>query len=373
MNLQEFRSQFVPVRDGRIFLNHAGVSPMSDYTANAMKTAINGFQGMTPKEWLANEEGISRCRRALSTMLNVPVSDLALTRNTTDGVNWVANGLTWKQGDRVVSINGEYPTNHYPWLRLKSKGVEFHLIEPVQHRVTIDQIEEALTPNTRALAVSWVQFVSGFRIDLETVGKLCEEKGVLLVVDVIQGMGALPLDLQKCRVSFASGGAQKWMIGPQGAGFFYCPKRNLDLLEPVHVGADSVVNVVPYLNYDFTLKPDARRFEYSTLPAITLIGFGAAAEFLLNAGMGNVGQRIKLLTDILVAGLAAKGWICHSPRGENEWSGIVSFTHPTISIDDACQRLMSIGAFAREREGMLRLAPHFYLTEDEMQNVVDCL
>ncbi|MDP8244008.1 MAG: aminotransferase class V-fold PLP-dependent enzyme [Candidatus Hinthialibacter antarcticus] len=373
MNLSGYRDQFIPVRDGRIFLNHAGVSPMSDRTAQAMKRAIDGFQGMTPEEWMTNEDGIARCRRALSSMLNVPESDLALTRNTTDGVNWVANGLSWNPGDRVVSINGEYPTNHYPWLRLQNKDVEFHLIEPIHNRVTLDQIDDALTPNTRVLAVSWVQFVSGFRIDLEAVGALCAEKNVLFVVDVIQGMGALPLDLKKGRVSFASGGAQKWMIGPQGAGFFYCPKENLDLLEPVHVGADSVINHVPYLDYDFTLRPDARRFEYSTLPVIPLIGLGAAAELLLEVGMETVGERIKSLTDCLVGGLTAKGWICHSPRENNEWSGIVSFTHPTITIQEACSRLATVRAFTMEREGMLRLAPHFYQTEDEMQKVIGCL
>lgn len=373
MNLNVYRDQFVPVRKGRIFLNHAGVSPLSDRAAQAMKDAIDNFQGMTPKEWMTNETSLSRCRRALSQMLNAPEADLALTRNTTDGVNWVANGLAWNPGDRVVSINGEYPTNYYPWLRLQNKGVELHLIEPVQHRVSLEQIEQALTPETRVFAVSWVQFVSGFRLDLEAVGALCAEKSVLFVVDVIQGMGALPLDLKKSRVSFASGGAQKWMIGPQGAGFFYCPKENLDQLEPVHVGADSVVNPVPYLNYDFTLRPDARRFEYSTLPVVPLIGMGAAAELLLEAGMENVSKRIKLLTDILVNELGKKGWTCHSPREDNEWSGIVSLTHPAITIDEACSRLATVGAFAREREGMLRLAPHFYQTEDEMRTVVDCL
>ncbi len=373
MSLPSYRNQFAPAREGRIFLNHAGVSPLSDRAANAMKEAVDNFQGMTPKEWLKNENGIARCRTALSTMLNVNESDFALTRNTTDGVNWVANGLSWAPGDRVVSINGEYPANYYPWLRLKPHGVEFHLIEPILNKVTLEQIDEALTTNTRVLAVSWVQFVSGFRLDLEAVGELCRQKGVLFVVDVIQGMGAIPLDLKKSNVSFASGGAQKWLIGPQGAGFFYCPKESLDLITPSHVGADSVVNPVPYLNYDFTLKPNARRFEYSTLPVIPLIGMGAAAELLLEAGVEIIGQQIKRLTDTLVEGLTQKGWTCHSPRDNQDWSGIVSFTHSTISISEACSRLAEIGAFAREREGLLRLAPHFYQSEDEMIKVVDCL
>lgn len=231
---------------------------MPERCAKAIRDAVGCFQRLGVEDWAANAEAIDRARSAVARLINAGEDEIALTRCTTDGINWVANGLGLRSGDRVVSINGEYPANIYPWMRLRKHGVEFHLIEPVERRVTLDQIADALTANTRVLAISWVQFASGFRIDLEAVGRLCEERGVLLVVDVIQGLGAFPLDVKQCRVSFLSCGAQKWMLGPQGAAFFYCPKENLDRVELTQVGSDSVANPLPYLEYDYTPRPGAR-------------------------------------------------------------------------------------------------------------------
>jgi selenocysteine lyase/cysteine desulfurase len=298
---------------------------------------------------------------------------VALSRNTTDGINWVANGLPWEKGDRIVTINNEYPANMYPWMRLEQKGVELHLIEPVDHRVTLEQVEAALTSNTRLLTISFVAFSTGFRANLPALGALCKEKNVLLFVDLIQGMGVFPLDLKNWGVTFASGGAQKWLLGPPGAGFFYCAQENLDLLEVTMTGADCVQTILPYTDYDLTLRDDAVRFEYGTHAMLPQVGMQASLSLLLDAGMENTEACVKTSSDILVDGAKRKGYTCLSPRNDDEWSGIVILSHPTQSPETIVNQLKSKNIWAMEREGHIRLAPHFYHTEEEMKQVVDNL
>lgn len=162
-HLEPFRNQFEPTRQGRVFLNHCGVSPLPDCCAGAMKEAVERTQRLQPDDWAWLMERVDDCRAAAAEMVGVSDDEIALTRNTTEGLAWVANGLRWEKGDRIVSINGEYPANIYPWMRQQQYGVEFHLIQPVENRVTVEMLNHALTANTRVLAVSFVEFSSGFR------------------------------------------------------------------------------------------------------------------------------------------------------------------------------------------------------------------
>jgi len=373
MNLSLYRDEFEPPRPGFVYLNHAGVSPLPRRCAEAMRRIVEGNRVLSPESYGHAMARLKECREAVARMLNVTPDEIALSRNTTEGINWVANGLPWKPGDRVVSINREYPANIYPWMRLKNRGVELHLIDPVDERVSLEAISQALTPSTRLLTLSFVEFASGFRFDLEAVGNLCRERGVLFLVDLIQGMGVFPLDLKRCRVDFAAGGGQKWLLGPQGAGFFYYARERLETLEVTCAGASSVVRWTPYTDYDYTLPEQAKRFEYGTPATLPLAGMGISVNLLLEAGMENVRDRIRLLTDILVDGLTHKGYRCHSPRGEGEWSGIVSFTHPARPSASVVNELLGRDIWAVEREGRIRLTPHFYQTDGEMKRVVECM
>lgn len=372
-NLDRYRSQFDYLRDGRIFLNHAGTSPFPRCVVEAIRRYLVWNQTLTPDDWKQILGKYNDARRAIARMLRVEPDTIALSRNTTEGINWVANGIDWKKGDRVVTVNKEYPANIYPWRRLQERGVDLHLIEPVEERVPLEVIEKALTSNVRLLTLSFVEFSSGFRFDLEAVGRLCKEKEVLFHVDLIQGMGVFPIDLKRWRVDFASGGGQKWLLGPQGSGFFYCPVENLDRIQVSCVGATSVKHWLPYTEYDFTLADGAKRFEYGTPSMPSIIGMGAAVDMLLEAGMEYVRDRVRLVTDTLIDGATRKGFRCHSPRGETEWSGIVMLSHPTDSPHSIVHRLQANHIEAVEREGLIRFSPHFYQTEDEMKRVVDAL
>ncbi len=372
-NIQHLRDEFETIRKGIIFVNHAGTVTLPKRCADAMKKSIELNQTLQVSDFMQMMGMVEDCRNRAADMLNVSSEEIALTRNTTEGINFVANGLNLNEGDRVVTINGEYPANIYPWLRLQEKGVDVHLIEPVDHRVSMEQLEDALTPNTKLLTLSFVDFVSGFRFDLEAVGKLCAEKGVLFHVDLIQGMGVLPVDFHHTKVSFASVGAQKWLLGPMGAGIFYCSKDCMDSLETTVVGATSVKDFIPYLNYDYSLLDTAKRFEYSASAVHEIIGMGASLTIFLEFGMEFISHRIKLLTDILYEGALNKGYECVSPRGEGQWSGILSFKHPKKDTLDVVDQLGNANIFTREREGYIRLSPHFYQTEDEMRKIVEVL
>jgi len=251
------------------------------------------------------------------------------------------------------------------------KGVDLHLIKPQGGRVSVAQIEAAINEKTRLVSISFVDFVTGFRADIEAIGKLCHERGVFLMLDLIQGAGALPVDLKRWQVDFAAGGAQKWLMGPQGAGYFYIAEDKLDSIDVSMLGAGSVRDVIPYRAYDMTPPDDARRFEYGTLPTASIFGMNAALELLLEAGEELISERIKTITDLLVDGLSEVDMQCISPRGEGEWSGIVSFQHPEKKAEEIAAYLWQKRMFAREREGYLRIAPHFYNTEDEARRLID--
>jgi selenocysteine lyase/cysteine desulfurase len=371
--LEDIRAEFKTVWDGVIFVNHAGVSILPQRCANAMKQMVDLNQMLQVDQFMQMMRMVEDCRTRSAELLNASPKEIALSRNTTEGINWVANGLKWKSGDRIVTVNGEYPANIYPWLRLQEQGVEVHMIQPQNGRITMDQIEAAITPNTKLVTLSFVDFVTGFRIDLNAVGELCVQKNVLFHADLIQGLGAVSVDVKQAKISFASFGGQKWLLGPMGAGIFYCNKDCLDLLEVKNVGATSVKNFIPYLDYDYTLRDDAKRFEYSASAVHAIAGLGASLGIFLSTGMDLISSRIKKLTDILVDGAIQKGYDCISPRGENEWSGIVSFKHPQKDTLEVVDQLRKEQIFTLEREGYIRLSPHFYHTDAEMHKIVDTL
>ncbi len=373
MNIESFRQEFLHPQENKIFLNHSGVSPLPRRTANTMKRVIQLNQTLTFEAWQEIQSHVGLCKENLAKLLHVYPDEIALTRNTTEGINWVANGIDWHPGDRIVSIHGEYPANIYPWMNLRKKGIIFHLVQPLNNRITPEMIEEAITPTTRLVTISQVQFTTGFHADLEAIGRLCKERNVFFMVDLIQGLGAVPVDLKKCHVSFAAGGAQKWLLGPQGAGFFYCSEECMEELDITCVGSDSVKQPLPYLDYQYELRQDAARFEYATLATVCVAGMNRSVQLLLEAGEEYIAQRIKQNTDILVEGAQQKGYHCHSPRADVEWSGIVAFTHREKPNAEVIARMQQANIFVLEREGMIRMAPHFYNTPEEMHRVIEVL
>lgn len=363
---------YFPYLDHFIFFNHAGVSPLSSPVADAMRSLIEDVEhnaSTGDNKWAQRETDL---RRSLATLLNCEPFEIAITKNTGEGLSYIANGLDWKPGDNVVISNVEFPANAYPWLALERKGVEVRLARELEDgRIPLEQIVKLVDDKTRLVALSLVQYASGFRIPAEELGKFCRRRGILFVLDVFQAAGALRVDVQKLRADAAAGAFHKWLLGPEGIGFLFIRKEIMNCIDIVEWGWKSVIT--PYTSPVYRLEPkrDASRYECGTLNTYGIYGAATAIEFYLGVGAATVEQRLIELTDWLCGELKSLGCKVFSPRGPSEKSGIVSFYHPGSSAADIVRALASERIIVVERANRVRISPHYYNTQDELKRLLD--
>ncbi len=261
----------------------------------------------------------------------------------------------------------EFPSNVYPWMGLASRGVEYRQVEERDGRIDPDEILARIDSRTRMLALSWVQYASGFRSDLARLGRACRERGVLFVVDVIQGLGALALDVEADFVDVAAASAHKWLLGPEGIALLYVSDRVVERLRPARSGWRSMRDPFQWTAYDLTWNEGARRFESGTLNAYGIVALGGSLEVLLKAGAEEIEPRVLALADLAARGLKDLGFSVVSSRRRGETSGIVTAVPPGRSAQDLIKPLDQRGIVVAARAGRLRIAPHFYNTADEIE------
>lgn len=374
MNWERTRS-FFPVTQELVYLNHAGVSPVSTrveealgrYLAEATRRGAFRYGSFFDAE-------VERVRGRAAQLLGARPDEIAFVKNTTEGLGLVASGLDWQRGDRILTCDLEYPSNVYPWWSLRGRGVETIMLRGRDGRLPLASVEEALRdPAVRLLALSSVEFGSGARNDLAALGGLCRERGILFCVDAIQSLGLFPLDVEACGIDFLSADGHKWLLSVEGCGVFYCNRRVLDRLTPRVVGWRSVVESQDYDRYHLELQPSAGRFEEGTPNTAGIFALGAAIDLLLEIGIAAVASRVLELTDRLVAGLEARGAQLRSPRLPGEASGIVSFALPGEAPERSAARLRERGIFVVARRGGVRASPHFYNHEAEIDALLGAL
>ncbi|HEY4330452.1 MAG TPA: aminotransferase class V-fold PLP-dependent enzyme [Phycisphaerae bacterium] len=357
------------------FFNHSGVSPMPKPAADAMRRYIEQSENdaYITGHWYKHAE---TTRRHAAKLINADAKEIAFVKNTSEGLAFVANGLDWHAGDEIISTRSEYPANVYPWMAAAQRhGVKHIMIqERPDGRILPEDLFAAITPKTRMIAISHVEYGSGFRADLATIGAFCRQNNILFCVDAIQSIGVLPVDVQAMHIDYLSAGGHKWMLGPEGLGIFFCRRGLLDTLKP-EVGWMNVINATDYEHFDFTLRPDARRFECGGYNIAGVLALGASLEMLLNIGIHAIWSRVHALTTLLVEGLYAKGYTVYSSRNtESECSGIVSFIarnptdHPPIIKTLEDKHIIIV-----EREKRLRAAPHFYQSETQINALLNAL
>jgi cysteine desulfurase/selenocysteine lyase len=361
------------------FFNHAGVCPLPKVAANALRSYAKQAEDVAYIDtgWYRD---IERLRASAAKLLNADSEEIAFIKNTSEGIATVANGIEWHAGDRIVTTAVEYPANMYPWMDVAARfGLELVMVGEQDSNgrriVPMDELlREIQNPRTRLVALSHVEFASGQRHDIASIGKICREQKKLFCVDAIQSMGVLSVDVRAMNIDYLSADGHKWLLGPEGAGIFYCRRELLAKTRPLIVGWMNVINQDEYGSYDFTLKSDARRFECGSYTVATLLSLKAAIDLLLSVKIEPISQRLQVLTDYLIAGLESKGYNIISPRDADQWSGIVSFTSPTHDHTQIWRELRH--AHQTEiavREGRLRCSPHFYNTVEQMDRLISHL
>ena len=370
----EVRSWF-PITERCIYLNHAAISPPPITTIQAIKAQLKDVHengSANYRSWQAVKE---QARRLLANMLGARAEQVAFVRNTSDALSTVANGLTWKPGDNIVTFSREFPSNMYPWLRIRDAfGVEVRTCEERGGRIDLAELERLVDRHTRVIAISHVQYASGFRIDLKRLGRLARQHDALLVVDVIQALGVVPTDVEEELIDVAAGGGHKWLLTPEGVAYLYLSDRARERIQPTLVGWISVSDPEDYLNFDQGWNRGTLAWETGTAPTSLLHGFKASLELLTRFGAQNIANHLEELTDHLCEGLRARNYNVVSSRAPGEKSQIVCLEpHKDWSAMGLYAHLKKGNIITAPRLEYLRVAPHLYNTPAEIDELIKAL
>ena len=364
-----------PVTKRFTYLNHAAVSPPPAATIAAVEGQLKDVSqngSINFRNWLATKE---RTRTLLAAMLGARPDQVAFMRNTSDGLSTVANGLRWQPGENLVTFRNEFPSNIYPWLRLREAfGVEVRMAEERDGRIDLNELFALIDTKTRLVAISQVQYASGFRADLERLGRAARAVDALLVVDVIQALGVVPIDVQAEFVDVAAGACHKWLLTPEGVGFLYLSDRARERIQPTLVGWISVPDPDDYANFSQGWNRGALAWETGTVPMALIHGLEQSLKLLSETGVDRIHSHLEMLTDYLCERLPNKSYRIVSSRQSNEKSQIVCIQHTGgLSALDLYAHLKERRIITAPRGDRLRIAPHLYNTSEEIDALVESL
>lgn len=362
---RQYRDQF-PVTQNLVYLNHAAVAPLCRRAAEAMQGLAQDaldFGSAHYQNWLGTYEGL---RVATAKMIHATRDEIAIVKNTSEGISTVAIGIRWRSGDIVVAFKEEFPANYYPWKRLETQGVEVRWLSVFDG---LDRIDEACK-GARMLAVSYVQYLSGYRVDLIQIGEICARRGCFFLVDAIQGLGAFPIDVRAASIDALAADGHKWLLGPEGCGVLYVRKERQDEIDPIEFGWTNVAKYFDYSSRDMTLRSDAGRYECGTLNTVGCYGLRASIEFLLEAGVENVACAVQALGNQIHDGVAAMGFETLGCRSHATGAGIVSFRKAGVESQAIVRKLKDAGIIAAPRQGWVRTSPHFYIAPEEIDKML---
>jgi selenocysteine lyase/cysteine desulfurase len=364
-----------PITKDTIYLNHAAVSPPPTPTVEAVTAQLKDvvLNGSTHyRSWVAVKEN---ARKLAAEMLCARPEQIAFMRNTSDGLSTVANGLKWKPGENVVTFRREFPSNIYPWLRLReAHGVEVRMCEERGGRIDLDELISLIDERTRVVAISQVQYGSGFRADLERLGRAARRVDALLVVDVIQAMGVIPIDVEAELIDAAAGACHKWLLTPEGIGVLYLSDRARERIEPTLVGWVSVPAPEDYTNFEQDWNRGALAWETGTGATALFHGLEASLRLLSETGVERINAHLEELTDHLCERLSVLNYEIVSSRRKEEKSQIVCIEHKGGQTSSALYtHLKRQHIMVAPRGDRLRIAPHLYNIKDEIDTLVEAL
>ena len=367
------RTEF-PVAERWAYFDHAAVAPLPRRSIAAMHewAEVMGRDGVT--SWLGWKARLEAARVKAARLIGADPDEVAFINSTTQGIGYIAEGFPWQNGDNVVSVADEYPSNVYPWMNLASRGVALKRAACPEGRVDLDRIDEAIDGSTRLVTISMVEFASGFRVNLDALAGLCLFRGVALFVDAIQGLGALPLDVGRTQVDFVAADGHKWLLGPEGAGLLFIRKPWIERLRcVVGLGSHSVVNAHNYHEIDMTLKPDARRWEGGCYNMAGVQGLSASLGLFLEIGLDVVSARVLELADEVRAIAEAEGWRVYGSTRSRDRSGIVSIERPGVDPEATVMHARSQGVVISCRAGRVRISPHIVNDRSDLDRLARVL
>lgn len=360
-----------PHADAQTYLNHAATGMYSTRVAAALQEdvadragrLVDNFAKVLPR----TEAALDRLGRLVGTTRD----RLEFTPNTTEALSVLAEGLDWQPGDRVALPVCEFPANVYPFLQLARRGVEVDFMPHTDGTFTLEDVARTLTPRTRLVSVSWVQFLSGFRMDVKALADLVHAHGALLCVDAIQGLGALRLDVAEAGVDFLACGAQKWWMGPQGIAFLYLTPALQERITPRGGWLNVPLDWDDFLAYDLRFHPDARRFRLGTLNHMGALGFGAALEQVEEIGLEAIEAHVLHLSARLRTGLERLGLPRYGTDDPAHASGIVAFRHsrPEALFEALSAQRITVSS----RNRLVRVSPTWYNTDDEIDRLLEAV
>lgn len=363
---RKYRAEF-PVTEHLLYLNHAAVAPLTRRAAEAMKWLAddalhNG--SLHYDKWLESYDGL---RAATAKLIHAEPGEIAMVKNTSEGIATVALGLPWKAGDRIVAFREEFPANYYIWKKLEEwKGVQ---VEWLSYLDSLETIEQAAR-GAKLLSISFVQYLSGHRADLTAIGEICRRNDVFFFVDAIQGMGAFPIDVRAMNIQALAADGHKWMLGPEGCGVLYVQQDWQDRIEPIEFGWTTVAGFVDYASRDLAVRRDAGRYECGTLNTVGCFGLRASIEMILEVGVENIAPHVQRLGDLIADGARARGYEVMAERTPGTGAGIVSVRKPGTDARVTHAHLKARGIMTAPRQGWVRISPHFYIAPEDINRLL---
>jgi selenocysteine lyase/cysteine desulfurase len=372
MDWDAVRDEF-PITRNFNFQNHAAVAPVCRRSADAVREYLKHAE---ENAYIRGGffRRVDKVRSQLAQLIGANADEVTFAKNTSDALSMVANGLSWNNGDNIVTTNVEFPANMYPWQALRARGVQVRTVLEEDGRIPLEAVIEAVNSRTRLVTLSSVQFASGYRSDLATIGEYCQSKGVFFCVDAIQSLGVFPIDVKAMHIDFLAADGHKWLCAPEGSGIFYVSKEVQGHLRPTSIGWLSMKEPFTFGKYLFEFADSAKRYDSGSHNLCGIYSLGGSLDLIAEIGLPNITRRVLHLTDMLVAGLRDRGYRVVSSRQHGETSSIVAFRADDTDLDALQQHLQNERRIViAVRCGRLRASPHFYNTEREIEQLIEAL
>lgn len=365
----------MPICNAWTYFDHAAVGPLSQPAASAIAQYASEAACQGDTVWPSWAAKIDQLRVGFATLLNTSSADICCVPNTSTGINLVAEGWPWKPGDNVIVPEGEFPSNLFPWLNQQSRGVEVRVVPRRDGAVLVEDLISRVDDSTQMIAVSWVGYASGFRIDVDSLVTQAHAKGTKVFLDAIQGLGVFPLDLQKTPVDFLAADGHKWLLGPEGMGMAMIASQHRNRLRCGNIGWSSVKSSFNYAEPDMTLKDTAGRFEPGSPNMVGAAALLASLEMFLKVrqqhGDAAIGDRVVELATQLDSLLQAVGVKTRIAESEQNRSGIVTFDVPGCDPIELRKQAFAENIVLSVRDGGVRASIHAYNNEDDLKRLVD--